>query len=135
MEIPFLRVGATPTPVTLKCEIDGLEIQLSGELKHHEKGLILLAGRLTGKRRLECDRCAVEYEALLDEPVELLLASGIFENPEEEERFPWPVMEMLDGKIDLDAVLQSELAAFECGYHRCPECEAGPKNFELTQGE
>lgn len=135
MEIAFLRVGATPMPVECHQEQNGQKVTLSGELRHHEKGLILLTGRLTGSSLLVCDRCAAEYTAFLDEPVELLLCSGIFENPEEEEHLPWPVMEMLDGKIDLNAVLISELAAFECGYHRCPECEAGPKNFELNQGE
>lgn len=134
MEIAFLRVGTAPLSVDYQTEINALGVALSGEMRHYEKGLVLLTGRLKGAARLVCDRCAAEYEAAFDEPVELLLASGIFDNPEEIERLPWPVMEMLDGKIDLDAVLKSELAAFESDYHRCPACQSGP-DFELNQGE
>ncbi|MGE4294242.1 MAG: DUF177 domain-containing protein [Campylobacterales bacterium] len=135
MEIAFLRVGSTPMPVNYETEINGRAVSLTGELRHHEKGLVLFSGRLKGAAQIACDRCAAEFEKTLDEPVELLLASGVFDNPEEEERLPWPVMEMLDGKINLAAILVSELAAFESDYHRCPDCETGPDTFELNQGE
>lgn len=135
MIIPFLRVGKTPLAITEELSSDGSSVALAGELVHHQKGLIKLIGTLSGKTVLQCDRCAEDFECELNEPVELLLSSGIYKEDDEDEHLSWPVMEMQNDKIDLKEVLESELAAFSCGYHRCTDCESGLTNFELTQGE
>lgn len=133
MTLPFLRVGKDPLKVVEHFADDKATVDLVAELAYHKNGLIKLSANLKGSCKLACDRCAEDFVEEFDEPVELLLSSGVF-TPSDEE-LSWPVMEMQNNTIDLGEVLQSELAAFVCGYHRCRDCEAGLTTIELIQGE
>lgn len=136
MTLPFMRVGKTPLAVSEKFAEGETSVILDGKLEYFGNKLIKLTGTLKGSCMLACDRCAEEFIEKIDEPVELLISEGIYSrNEEEEEKLSWPVMEMQNDRVDLEEILQSELATFMCDYHRCTKCETGLTNFELTQGE
>ncbi|MDR3162277.1 MAG: DUF177 domain-containing protein [Helicobacteraceae bacterium] len=118
MRLSFTRVGDSPIAVMAR---NG-GVSLEGFIVRKE-GLVLLNGAIKGGLRLTCDRCANEYEHRLNESVELLISDGIFE-PRKDEEQSLAVVEVSDGAIDIEAILESEIQSIVCDYHRCEKCGA-----------
>lgn len=133
MTIPFARVNQAPLDFEVTLADEGCDLKLSGLLTRQKGGLVQFKGSLSGTLTLECDRCAADWVAAIDEPVELLLCDDLYEKAQEEQLL-WPVIEMPDGRIDADALIFSEKEAYRCGYHHCPDC-AGKNMFEINEGE
>ncbi len=116
MKIPFRKIGTTPQAFTVT---QGSAV-LNGTLNAYKRNLIQLEGHLTGTMELECDRCAENYDTILDEKLSFLLSDGIFHGNDED----YDVIEVLDETIDLDEILNSELELQRCDYHHCPSCSS-----------
>lgn len=133
MTIPFLRVGQAPLAIDDHDTEAGCDLVLKGEMTHYKEGLIHLKARLSGRLPLLCDRCGGEWLGSMDEPVELLLSDGLYQE-DDAQPLPWPVVEMTGGRIDSAVLIRSEKEAYRCGYHHCLEC-AQKDSIELNEGD
>lgn len=128
MNLPFLRASERPLLVEVALEDECSALIMQGTLARRKDGLVHLSAHLTGAVELVCDRCAHVWRAQINEPVELLLSDRLY-GADEEERLPWPVVEMTDGRIDLDELILSEREAYRCDYHHCRECAGMERVF------
>lgn len=115
MKLPFRKIGSTPQDF----EVTKDTATFKGTLVHHQRALIMLNGQINGTLTLSCDLCAENFDTILDEKLKFLLSDGIFNGHDED----YDVVEFLDGMIDIDELLSSELESLRSDYHRCPECQ------------
>ncbi len=115
MKIPFRKVGNTPQDFTLLKD----KTTFKGTLEHFKHGLIMLDAHLEGAINLPCDICAENFDTILNEELKFLLSDGIFNGHDED----YDVVEFLDGMIDIDEVLSSEIESLKSDYHSCEECK------------
>ncbi len=115
MKFPFRKVGNTPQDFTISKE----NTTFKGTLKHFRNGLIMLNAHINGTLNVSCDICAENFDTILDEELEFLLSDGIFNGHDED----YDVVEFLDGMIDIDEILSSELQSLKSDYHTCSKCQ------------
>jgi uncharacterized metal-binding protein YceD (DUF177 family) len=115
MKIPFRKIGNSPQEFELLRE----GVTFKGTLEHYKRGLIMLDGHIGGTFTLPCDICAENFDTILDEKLDFLLSDGIYSGHDED----FDVVESLDGMIDIDDLLSSELELIRSDYHSCPACQ------------
>jgi hypothetical protein len=115
MSIPFRKIGTTAQ----EFETHENGTTFKGSLKHYQRGLIMLEGHIHGILNVTCDICAENFDTILDEKLTFLLSDGIFNGHDEN----YDVVEFLDGTIEIDELLTSELESIRSDYHRCPGCQ------------
>lgn len=114
MNIPFRRITQTPQEV----EVTSGGVTLKGTLAHKRHGLVIMNAHLSGELQLPCDICAEPFTEVLDEEIALLISDGVFEGSDDD----FDVVEM-DGSIDMDELLNSEIELIRSDYHSCPNCK------------
>lgn len=114
MNIPFRRITTTPQ----EFELDSEGVTLKGTLTLKSRDLVLMKAHLSGKLQLPCDICAEHFDTVLDEEVAILLSDGVFEGSDDD----YDVVEM-QGSIDLDELLHSEIELIRSDYHSCDNCK------------
>ena len=124
MIIPFVHLGAQPKVFDHRLRSQDFDMVLSGELlRPRMHDLAELHGRLTGSVTLTCDRCGADYEHKMDEKVTLLITDSPYKRKEREsDEREYDIIEFLDGKVDLDIIIESEVNAIKYDYHKCSEC-------------
>ncbi len=115
MKVMLRKVTKTPLDFELKSD----EITFKGYLQYHHDRLILLDGRLSGFVQTPCDLCAQEFNLHVDEEIQLFISDGVFKD---EGNVELDVVESLDGNINLDELLHSEIELVKSDYHRCESC-------------
>jgi len=115
MKLPFRKIGNTPQEFKLVRD----DVTFKGTLEHFKRGLIMLDGHISGTLTLPCDICAENFDTILDEKLDFLLSDGIYNGHDEE----FDVVESLNGVIDIDELLSSELELIRSDYHSCPACQ------------
>jgi uncharacterized metal-binding protein YceD (DUF177 family) len=113
MNIPFRRITTTPQ----EFEVSSEGVTLKGTLTLKRRELVLMEARLSGNLNLPCDICAEPFDTVLDEEVSILLSDGVFEGLDDD----YDVVEM-QGSIDLDELLHSEIELIRSDYHSCGSC-------------
>ncbi len=121
MQIHFDKVGHTPKSLEIKSGDITMNFMLK-KLNHHRVGL---DGELNGTIDLVCDRCGKSITETISQPIELILSQKVIEEKENLD-----IIEFLDGNIDLDYILSSEIEAITCSYNYCDECD-GSEDFEI----
>jgi len=116
MQITLRKV----TKIPLDFEIKSGKINFKGYLEYHSGKLILLKAKLDGFFEKPCDVCAEEFKMSLDEEVEFFISDGIYED---ENNIDLDVVESLNGKIDIEELLISEIELIKCDYHSCKNCK------------
>jgi len=86
---------------------------------------VRLEGELEGSIELSCDRCGEEYSYNLNSSLALTLSSEVIETKDDLD-----IIEFLDGIIDLEFIVQSEIASVQNSYHNCEKCESDDEEFE-----
>jgi len=114
MNIPFRHLGKIPQPF----EISKDDIHLSGTLLRKEGDLFLMQAHMNGKLSVFCDICAEQFDIMLDDEINLLLSDGIYRGSVSE----LDVVEM-NGSVDMDELLHSEIGLVKSDYHRCELCK------------
>jgi uncharacterized metal-binding protein YceD (DUF177 family) len=114
MNIPFRRISKTPQEV----EITSEGVTLKGTLALKSRDLVIMKAHLSGKLQLPCDICAEHFDTVLDEELELLLSDGVFEGSDDD----YDVVEM-EGSIDMEELLHSEIELIKSDYHSCDNCK------------
>jgi len=121
MKIVFDKVGQTPKPFNLSVE----GINLEGSLTKSGYHRLLLEGNLSGELELSCDRCGKAYHYDMKSPLRLTLSSEVIETEDDLD-----IIEFIDGVVDLEFIVQSEIASIENSFHCCPKCDGDESEFE-----
>jgi len=120
LRLDFKKIGTAPKSV--KIEREG--VRLEGELSRREGNLTDFKGKLSNNIEVQCSRCGQEFDLPVDEDVFLKFSDGLYRGSDPEA----DVIEFFDGKIDLDAVLNSEIESIRLDYHICPACKKGEED-------
>ncbi len=122
MRIDFDKVGSTPKSFA----VDAEGVRFCGTLKKSGYHRVALDGEFRGSVELDCDRCGVSYDYLLDAKLVLTLSDTISEDKDDLD-----IIEFLDGKIDILYILESEINALKGSYHYCDRCDNSDEDFEI----
>ena len=122
MKIVFDKVGSTKKPFQLS--ING--VSLEGSLVKRGYHRVRLEGELEGRVELSCDRCGDAYHFDMNEPLHLTLSDEVIETEDDLD-----IIEFIDGVIDLEFIVQSEIASVENSFHCCKKCEDDESEFEV----
>lgn len=122
MQIQFEKVATTPKDF----ELEYGDILFRGILQKTGYSSVLLDAEIQGDLLLICDRCGCDYSQKLDTELKLTISNKISENKDDLD-----IIEFLDGVIDLDYTLESELNALRGEYHHCNKCSNSDKDFEF----
>ena len=121
MKIVFDKIGQTSKPFEL--EVDS--VSLKGTLTKRGYRRVKLEGKLEGSVELSCDRCGDTYSSDMNSPLALTLSDEVIETEDDLD-----IIEFLDGVIDLEFIVQSEIASVQNSYHNCEKCESDEEEFE-----
>jgi uncharacterized metal-binding protein YceD (DUF177 family) len=122
MKIVFDKVGSTAKPF---CE-EKEGVKLEGTLQKTGHHRILLDAKLKGEIKMHCDRCGSEFDYALNNDLKLTLSDQVVEDKDDLD-----IIEFLDGVIDMEYIIESEMNAIESTYHYCSNCEHGEEDFEV----
>ena len=122
MKIEFKKVPQTPK--TLEAEFNSVRIE--GTFCKMSQSLVKIDAKLIGNTDIDCCRCGTSDNIEVDEKLDFLLSDGIFKNEQSEDL----VIEIEDGLIDFDEIIQSELEAIKSDYHICEQCLSDNDDFE-----
>jgi len=121
MKIVFDKVGQSTKPFELTVE----GISLKGTLEKSGYHRLRLEGDLEGQVELLCDRCGDVYQYDMGSPLNLTLSDEVIETEDDLD-----IIEFVDGMIDLEFIVQSEISSIQNSYHYCNECENDEEEFE-----
>jgi len=116
LTITLRKVTKTP----LDFEIKSNEMTFKGYLEYDSGKLILLKATLSGLLQKDCDTCAEEFKMPVDEEIEFFISDGIYEGANDIEL---DVVESLDGIVDIEELLSSEIELIKSDYHSCEKCK------------
>lgn len=116
MKIEFRKVPHTPKELSASYS----SVKIEGTFCKISPTLVKVQGNITGDLTLVCSRCGEEDAVTLDEESNFLICDGIYKSDSDEDEL---VIEIDDGIIDFDEILQSEISSMQSDYHICPKCE------------
>jgi len=122
VKIVFDKVGQTKKPFALSVS----NISLEGTLAKSGYHRVKLEGNLDGMLELHCDRCGEVYHYDMKSPLNLTLSDEVIETEDDLD-----IIEFIDGVIDLDFIVQSEIASVQNAYHYCKKCEESEDELEF----
>ena len=122
MKIEFKKVPQTSK--LLEAELDSVKIE--GTFCKMSQSLVKIEAKLIGNTDIDCCRCGSTDNIELNEELNFLLSDGIFKNDDSESL----VIEIENGLIDFDEIIQSELEAIKSDYHICEQCSQDTGDFE-----
>ncbi len=114
MTIEFHKVLFAPKEITH--ETKGVKLEAS--LVKNSKHIIKLDGKLTGTARRVCDRCGDDMDIVFDETLKLFLHNGIYTQKNND----IDTIEVLDGKIDFDKLIEDEIITAQSDFAVCGDC-------------
>jgi uncharacterized metal-binding protein YceD (DUF177 family) len=117
----FDKIGQSAKPFELT--VDG--VNLKGTLAKSGYHRIRLEGDLDGQVELLCDRCGDVYHYDMKSPLHLTLSDELVETEDDLD-----IIEFIDGVVDLEFIVQSEIASVENSFHYCDRCANDESEFE-----
>ena len=122
MQISFEKIGHTPRDIDYIC--DG--VRLTGELVKKRFHQVALNSTLSGDIELCCDRCGKSYTHSIDDEFKITITDEATEDKDDLD-----IIEFLDGIIDIDYIIKSEINAIEGSFHYCDECIDSEDELEI----
>lgn len=122
MKIVFDKVAQSHKPFDLT--VNG--VKLEGSLRKSGYHRLRLEGNLSGQVTLTCDRCGDEYHYDMKSPLHLTLSDEVIETEDDLD-----IIEFIDGVVDLEFIVQSEIASVQNSYHYCKKCEESDDELEF----
>jgi len=122
MKIVFDKVGQSAKPFDLT--VNG--VKLEGTLIKSGYHRLALKGNLAGEVGLTCDRCGDGYHYNMQSPLHLTLSDEVVETEDDLD-----IIEFIDGVVDLEFIVQSEIASVQNAYHYCKKCEESEDELEF----
>ncbi|MDR0408318.1 MAG: DNA-binding protein [Campylobacteraceae bacterium] len=123
MEIAFKKVSKEGLDFSLARN----KINFFGKIYQKSPTLALLEGKLEGELEHRCDRCAEDICLIVDEQVEMLISDGVYKTTKIDKQISQDtlaIVEIYDGLINFDGILQSEIESYKSDYHYCAICES-----------
>lgn len=114
MKIEFKKVPQNPK--TLEAEFNSVRIE--GTFCKISQSLTKIEANISGTTDIDCCRCGQTDIITLDENLEFLISDGIFKGKESEDL----VIEVQNGVIDFDEIVESELQSIKSDYYLCENC-------------
>jgi uncharacterized metal-binding protein YceD (DUF177 family) len=121
MKIVFDKIGQTSKPFDLTVK----GVNLEGTLTKSGYHRLRLEGNLSGQVELSCDRCGDAYQYDMKSPLRLTLLDEVIETEDDLD-----IIEFIDGIIDLEFIVQSEISSIENSFHCCKKCDEDESEFE-----
>ncbi len=121
MKIVFDKIGQSEKPFELSVD----NVQLEGTLVKCGYHRVQLAGEMQGSIPLNCDRCGEEFSHAMNAPLRLTLSDQVIETEDDLD-----IIEFIDGVVNLEFIIQSEIASIQNSYHNCKACEEDDSEFE-----
>ncbi len=121
MKIEFKKIPQTQKEFTTEFN----SVNLEGNFCRISPSLIKIEADLNGTVEVECCRCGTNFELEIDESLDCLLSDGIY-NKESEDL----VIEIQNGIIDFNEIIQNEIASLQSEYHFCEVCSNDDIAFE-----
>ena len=122
MKIEFKKVPQTPKVL----EVEFNSVKIEGTFCKMSQSLVKIEAMLIGNTNIDCCRCGIVDNIEVNEKLNFLLSDGIFKDDDCEDL----VIEIEDGLINFDEIIQSELEAIKSDYHICEQCSNDNGDFE-----
>lgn len=113
MKIAFFKISNTPLNFDIKNEA----IEFSGNIVKKDLKNVKLQARIFGEIPHFCNHCGADITLKIDENLDLIISDGI------SDMSSLDVVECLNGDIDLDEILLSEIEAYKSDYFYCENCK------------
>ncbi len=113
MQIALSKISTTPKD--FQAESGGLS--LCGSLERISRDVVALKARLKGEIELVCDRCGKSFTLPQDQELDLKLSDSLIETQDDLD-----IIEFLDGIIDVEYIIQSEIESQKALYNYCKDC-------------
>lgn len=115
MKIEFRKVS--PTKKEFSTKVDSVTFE--GTFCKISPKLVEIEARITGDTQVECCKCGKDLTISFDEPLQMLVSDGVYSNSDEEKI----IIEIDDGIIDFDDIINSEIESIHSDYIVCEECQ------------
>ena len=122
MKIEFRKVPQTPKEL----EVEYNSVKIEGTFCKISQSLVKVDAVLKGSTDIDCCRCGITEVIEVDEELHLLLSDGVYKKDESE----YLVIEVENGLIDFNEIIESELNSIKSDYHICENCLQYGDNFE-----
>ena len=122
MKIEFKKAPQTPKEL----EVEFNSVKIVGTFCKISQSLVKIDAMLIGNTDIDCCRCGKTDNIEVNEKLDFLLSDRIIKNDESEDL----VIEIENGLIDFDEIIQSELEAIKSDYHICEQCSNNNDDFE-----
>ncbi len=113
MQIAFSKISTTPKD--FQAQVGGLSF--CGSLERISKDVVALKARLIGVIELTCDRCGKSFTLPQDQELDLKLSDSLIQTQDDLD-----IIEFLDGIIDIEYIIQSEIESQKALYNYCKDC-------------
>jgi uncharacterized metal-binding protein YceD (DUF177 family) len=122
LKIRFDKIGSVAKPFSGTFE----GVTLEGTLMRKGRHDVAMEGVLRGTLPMCCDRCGEPMEDVIEIPLSLRLSDAVVEDQEDLD-----IIEFLDGVIDIDYIIESEIRAMEGAFHFCDACAENDEILEV----
>ncbi len=113
MKIEFRKVPQSPKSFSAESH----SVKIEGTFCKITPTLVKIDSTLTGNTDVICCRCGEDDTVTLNEEFNFLISDGIYKSESED-----LVIEIYDGMIDFDEVIESEISSQISDYHICANC-------------
>jgi len=121
MKILFSKVNRSP--MSFSHETQGCKLE--GDLKKVSFSEVELKSKMSGEIELTCDRCGASFISPLNTVMDLTLTDRVAKVEELD------TVEFLDGIIDIDFLIESEINALKSNYNYCPKCSSDDSELDI----
>jgi uncharacterized metal-binding protein YceD (DUF177 family) len=122
LKIRFDKIGSVAKPFSGVFE----GLKLEGTLKRNGRHEVVMDAVLQGTLPMCCDRCGKEMNEVIETPLALRLSDAVVEDQEDLD-----IIEFLDGIVDIDYIIESEIRAIEGAFHFCEACAENDEILEV----
>jgi uncharacterized metal-binding protein YceD (DUF177 family) len=122
MKIEFKKVPQSPKSFTSEYH----SVKIEGTFCKISPTLVKIDSTLAGNMDVTCCRCGEEESITLDEELNFLVSDGVYKTESDD-----LVIEVYDGIIDFDEIIESEISSEISDYHICEKCA----NIDLIDKE
>jgi uncharacterized metal-binding protein YceD (DUF177 family) len=83
------------------------------------KDRVFLKGSLSGNVEVICSSCGEDIDYKIDEKLDLTISDGIYN----EDDNLLDVVEFFEGFVDIDEIIEGEVASIRSDFHYCKNCK------------
>jgi len=115
MQIEFKKVPFSKKDFQINYNL----VNFEGTFCKMSQELVKIEATINGTLETICSRCGKDINLTLDENIELLVSDGVYSSDQDTEL---DIIEVYNGILDFDDILNGELESIKSDYHICAEC-------------